>query len=34
VGFGPEGPGVARLEPEAMLTHYDDLDDTVARLIG
>ena len=34
VGFGPEGPGVARLEPEAMLNHYDDLDDTVARLIG
>lgn len=34
VGFEPEGAGVARLNPEAMLGHYDDLDDTVARLIG
>lgn len=34
VGFGPEGQGVARLAPEAMLDHYDDLDAIVARLIG
>lgn len=34
VGFGPEGPGVARLAPEAMLDHFDDLDAVVARLIG
>ncbi len=34
VGFGPEGPGVSRLEPEAMLDHFDDLDAVVARLIG
>ncbi|WP_432447895.1 HAD-IA family hydrolase [Aliiroseovarius marinus] len=34
VGFGPEGPGVARLAPEAMLDHYDALDEVVARLIG
>ncbi|GHE93240.1 phosphoglycolate phosphatase [Aliiroseovarius zhejiangensis] len=34
VGFGPEGPGVARLVPEAMLDHFDDLDQVVADLIG
>ncbi|MCK8484808.1 HAD-IA family hydrolase [Aliiroseovarius sp. S2029] len=34
VGFGPEGPGVARLDPEAMLDHFDDLDRVVADLIG
>ncbi len=34
VGFGPEGQGVARLEPEAMLDHFDQLDGIVARLIG
>ncbi|WP_371169131.1 HAD-IA family hydrolase [Aliiroseovarius sp. 2305UL8-7] len=34
VGFGPEGVGVARLEPEAMLDHYDDLDRVVSNLIG
>lgn len=34
VGFGPEGPGVSRLEPEALLDHFDDLDAVVARLIG
>ncbi|MCK0142422.1 HAD-IA family hydrolase [Aliiroseovarius sp. F20344] len=34
VGFGPEGAGVARLAPEAMLDHYDALDATVAQLIG
>ena len=25
VAFGPEGEGLARLSPEAMLAHYDDL---------
>ncbi|MGO4908967.1 HAD hydrolase-like protein [Pseudorhodobacter sp. W20_MBD10_FR17] len=25
VGFGPEGAGVARLQPDALLDHYDDL---------
>lgn len=34
VGFGPEGPGVSRFAPEAMLDHYNELDATVARLIG
>ena len=34
VGFGPEGPGVSRLAPEAMLDHFDDLDRVVADLIG
>lgn len=34
VGFGPEGQGVSRLAPEALLHHYDDLDAIVARLIG
>lgn len=34
VGFGPEGDGVARLSPDALLDHYDDLDGIVARLIG
>ncbi|MDO9525014.1 MAG: HAD-IA family hydrolase [Gemmobacter sp.] len=30
VTFGPEGQGVARLSPEALLDHYDDLDRIVA----
>lgn len=34
VAFGPEGQGVARLGPDALLHHYDDLDDIVGRLIG
>ena len=34
VTFGPEGAGVARLAPEALLDHYDDLPALVARLIG
>lgn len=34
VGFGPEGQGVARLMPEAMLDHFDQLDEVVAGLIG
>ena len=34
VTFGPEGQGVARLEPEALLDHYDDLPGLVGRLLG
>ncbi len=34
VTFGPEGAGVSRLAPEALLHHYDDLPALVARLIG
>lgn len=32
VSFGPEGDGVARLDPEALLDHYDDLDVVLRRL--
>jgi len=34
VTFGPEGQGVARLEPEALLDHFDDLPGLVGRLLG
>jgi phosphoglycolate phosphatase len=34
VSFGPEGPGVARLAPDAMLDHYDDLAGIVGRLLA
>ncbi|MHA6345599.1 HAD-IA family hydrolase [Roseivivax sp. CAU 1761] len=34
VGFGPEGPGVARMAPEAILDHYDRLGGEVDRLLG
>jgi phosphoglycolate phosphatase len=33
VTFGPEGQGVARLNPEALLDHYDDLPDLVRRML-
>ncbi len=33
VGFGPEGPGIARLEPDAMIDHFRELPETVARLL-
>lgn len=33
VTFGPEGRGVARLEPEALLDHFDDLPALAARLL-
>ena len=33
VTFGPEGAGVARLEPEALLDRYEDLPGLVARLL-
>ncbi|PQO24541.1 haloacid dehalogenase [Rhodobacteraceae bacterium WD3A24] len=32
VGFGPEGAGVMRLSPDAVLDHYDALPDLAARL--
>ena len=32
VGFGPEGEGIARLSPDAMLHRYDDLDALAERL--
>lgn len=32
VTFGPEGAAIARLTPEALLDHYDDLDATLATL--
>lgn len=34
VTFGPEGAGVARMAPDALLDHYDDLWDLVQRMIA
>ena len=34
VAFGPEGEGVARLEPDALLHRFADLPDLVERLIA
>ncbi len=34
VSFGPEGEGVSRLNPDALLPHYADLGRVVAELIG
>lgn len=34
VTFGPEGRAVAKLEPEGLLDHFDDLEAAVTRLIG
>lgn len=34
VTFGSDGHGVADLEPEALLHHYDDLPDLVAQIVG
>lgn len=34
VTFGPEGRGVERLTPEALLDHFDDLPALAARLLG
>ena len=34
VTFGPDGRDVAELEPEALLDHYDHLDDVVVQLLG
>jgi phosphoglycolate phosphatase len=33
VTFGPEGHAIARLEPEALLHHFDDLPELAERLI-
>jgi len=33
VTFGPEGRAIERLEPEALLDHFDDLPDLAERLI-
>lgn len=33
VTFGPEGQGVSRLAPEALLDHYDALDEIAGRLL-
>lgn len=33
VTFGPEGHDIARLNPEALLHHYDDLTEVVGRLL-
>jgi phosphoglycolate phosphatase len=33
VTFGPEGPGITRLAPEALLHHYDDLAEVAARWV-
>lgn len=34
VTFGPEGEGVSRLSPDALLRHYDDLPVLVSQLIS
>jgi phosphoglycolate phosphatase len=34
VAFGPEGQGIARLEPDVLLRHFDDLPDHAVRLLG
>jgi len=34
VAFGPEGHGVKRLEPDALLEHFDALPALAARLLG
>ncbi len=34
VTFGPEGQGVSRLAPEALLDHFDDLPALAERLLG
>ena len=33
VTFGPEGSGVARMQPDALLDHYDDLAALVGRMM-
>lgn len=34
VGFGPEGEGISRLQPDAILQSYDDMLAVTQRLIG
>ncbi|MGB0499169.1 MAG: HAD-IA family hydrolase [Rubricella sp.] len=33
VAFGPEGEGIARLEPDALLSHYDELPAIAGRML-
>ena len=33
VEFGPAGGDMASLEPEALLAHYDQLDEVISRLV-
>jgi len=33
VGFGPEGEGVARLQPDALIRHFDELPELMGRLL-
>jgi phosphoglycolate phosphatase len=33
VAFGPEGDGISRLEPDALLQHYDDLPRLAAHIL-
>jgi phosphoglycolate phosphatase len=34
VSFGPEGDSIARLNPDALLHHYDDLPALAQKLIS
>ncbi|MEO1962108.1 MAG: haloacid dehalogenase, partial [Paracoccus sp. (in: a-proteobacteria)] len=34
VTFGPEGRGIERLAPKALLDHFDDLPALAARMLG
>ncbi len=34
VSFGPEGAGVARLTPDALLHHFDDLPELARKMLG
>ncbi|MFV0385751.1 HAD hydrolase-like protein [Paracoccus sp. (in: a-proteobacteria)] len=34
VAFGPEGEGISRLRPDAMIGHYDELPDLARRWLG
>ena len=34
VTFGPEGRAIERLQPEALLDHYDDLPALAARILA
>lgn len=34
VAFGPEGPGIARLEPDALLPSYPDLPEVLSALLS
>jgi phosphoglycolate phosphatase len=34
VTFGPEGQGIARLDPDALLHQFDDLPALAAKLLG